>query len=158
MRQRPILNDGDYLRLKPFHDKKWRKKILDINVEDIKAFKIVEEFKAAREKKPQVSTMPYVPCRSSTMQLTFCSSNWRVKCIKKMNSFPAAYWRGLGFSLQFLFASPFSLGRQKMQVFFNAESWSFFAHSIIKRLCLVWWSSSLSFRLFPTTTTSCNAF
>ena len=38
--------------LKPFHDKKWRKKILDINVEDIKAFKIVEEFKAAREKNP----------------------------------------------------------------------------------------------------------
>ena len=52
MRQRPILNDGDYLRLKPFHDKKWRKKILDINVEDIKTFKIVEEFKAAREKNP----------------------------------------------------------------------------------------------------------
>lgn len=39
--------------LKPFHDKKWRKKILDINVEDIKAFKIVEEFKAARENPPK---------------------------------------------------------------------------------------------------------
>ena len=108
------------------------------------ASKSVDESDAAR-KNPQVSTMPYVPC--STMQLTFCSSNWRVKCIKKMNSFPAAYWRGLGFSLQFLFAFPFSLGRQKLQFFFCGKlGWwcgSFFAHSIIKRLCLVWWSSSL---------------